>query len=67
MKTFGVSLDTISVIVRTGDTIETFTFKTKRSADKKIMRLIRAGYTFDATHATLEAPQQMHRWPGSLA
>jgi hypothetical protein len=55
MKTFGVSpaADTIEVIVRTGDSIERIPFKRKSQADKKIMELTRAGYTFDATHETL--------------
>ena len=55
MKTFGVSPvpDTIKLIIRTDDKIETVTFITKRKADKKILELLRTGYTFDRTHETL--------------
>jgi hypothetical protein len=47
IKTYGVLLDRIAVMVRTDNTIETFEFRAKRHADKKILELIRAGYTFD--------------------
>ena len=53
MKTFAVMPGRIAVKVRTGDTIETFEFKTKRRADVKILQLISEGYTLDATHETM--------------
>ena len=48
-KTFAVdpSAAKPTVSVRTGDTTETFTFKTKGQADKKIMKLLAEGYKFD--------------------
>lgn len=56
MKTFGVSpvVDTIQLIVRTGDEIKTETFTTKRKADKRILWLLSNGYSFDRTHETLK-------------
>lgn len=56
MKTFGVStaVDCIGLVVRTGDVIKTETFKNKRAADKRIIKLMIAGYKFDSTHETLK-------------
>ncbi len=56
MKTFAVDPMTIKpvLLIRTGDAIERVEFKAKAKADKKIMELIRAGYRFDATHATMK-------------
>lgn len=47
MKKFAVHPDKIAVMVRTGDAVETFEYKTKRAADKKILRLISAGYMLE--------------------
>lgn len=54
MKTFAVMLDRIAIKVRTGNTIETFEFKSKRRADVKILQLLSEGYTLDATHETVK-------------
>lgn len=47
MKTFFTHLDRIAVTVNTDGTEETFTFRTKKAADKKLLKLIAAGYTLD--------------------
>jgi hypothetical protein len=59
MKAFAVMTPTGRPVirVRTGDTFETFEFRTKRQADKKILSLIEAGYKFDARHATMKESQ----------
>lgn len=54
MKTFAVYSGEIRIRVRTGDTFEDFTFKTKRAADKKILALLADGYKLDATHETMQ-------------
>ena len=58
-KTFSVCPEAKQPTIRVntyGD-IETFTFRRKAQADKRIMELLRAGYTFDATRETTkEAP-----------
>lgn len=59
IKTFGVSpvVDTIQLIIRTGDTLTTETFLRKHKADRRITKLLNDGYKFDATHETLiDAP-----------
>lgn len=52
MKTFQVDpMSRIPTIrVKIGDTVTVFTFATKKQADKKIMKLIAAGYKFDSQH-----------------
>lgn len=52
MKTFTVDLHRIAITVRTGDAVEVHEFKTKRAADKKLLRLIAAGYTLDRQEPT---------------
>jgi hypothetical protein len=48
MKTFSVSLHgPPAILVRTDGKTELFTFRTKRQADKKLLKLIEAGYTLD--------------------
>lgn len=47
MKTYFVHLNAFAITVRTDETIETLTFRTKKQADKKLMALIADGYKFD--------------------
>ncbi len=47
MNTYAVDPHTLRIYVKTGEVTETFDFKTKRQADKKIMSLNAAGYKFD--------------------
>lgn len=55
MKTFAVyplaAKPTIKV--RTDNQFEVFTYNHKRQADRKILELVKAGYTLDATHETM--------------
>lgn len=57
VKTFSVYPEAKqpTIKVRTGEAVETFTFRRKAQADKKIMELLRTGYTFDATRQTTNA------------
>lgn len=51
MKTFAVDLHSIRLYVRTGDAYETLNFRTKRQADKRILKLLERGYSLDRTGA----------------
>jgi|GEM_PF-4632504 len=54
MKAYAVDPHRIAVYVKTGDTIETLTFRTRRQADKKLLELIGEGYKFDRKMYALE-------------
>jgi hypothetical protein len=47
MKTYFVHLNTTVITVITDGVAETLTFRSKKAADKKLLKLIAAGYTFD--------------------
>ena len=47
MRTFFVHLDATKITVRTDGSEETFSFRTKKQADKKLLELLAAGYTLD--------------------
>lgn len=47
IKTYFVHLNAVAITVRTGDEVETLTFRSKKAADKKLLALIADGYTFD--------------------
>ena len=57
MKSFAVNAGPgkPTIYVRTGDAVQTFTFNTKRQADKKILSLFEQGYRLDRTHETIKA------------
>lgn len=60
VKTFSVCPEARQPTIRvnTNGAIETLSFRRKAQADKKIMELLRDGYTFDATRQTTEAPAE---------
>lgn len=56
-NTYAVDLHRIAVYVKTDGAIETFTFKTRKQADKKLLELIKGGYRFDPMMYALEIDQ----------
>lgn len=47
MKTFYVHMNATKITVTTDGVVETFAFRTKKAADKKLLELMKAGYAFD--------------------
>ena len=46
-QTYFVHLNATAITVRTGDQVETFEYRTKKQADRKLVQLIKDGYKFD--------------------